>query len=64
MEEVLSRRPPRDLDGDEPGLSRDRIAEFRKVLHLYLDFSQKEKFQQLKKLRQTQANLPIANFRY
>ncbi|CAG0891967.1 unnamed protein product [Darwinula stevensoni] len=62
MEEVLSRRPPRDLD-DDPGLSRDRIAEFRKVLHLYLDFSQKEKFLQLKKLRQAQANLPIAAFR-
>ncbi|XP_063238775.1 probable ATP-dependent RNA helicase DHX34 [Bacillus rossius redtenbacheri] len=44
-------------------LSRQQLAEFRGVLHLYLDFQQREKFAKLKKLRKSQASLPVAQFR-
>lgn len=41
-------------------LSRQQLSEFKDILLLYLDFKQKEKFNKLCKLRQNQANLPIA----
>ena len=49
-----------DEDSD---LTVDIVSEFQTVLSLYIDFLQKEKFNKLKKLRQSQANLPIAEFR-
>ncbi|XP_052855573.1 probable ATP-dependent RNA helicase DHX34 [Drosophila gunungcola] len=53
------------LDGD--ALLQEAHAEmhlqFRQLLLVYLDFRQAEKFQRIRKLRQTQRNLPIARFR-
>ncbi|XP_018310380.1 probable ATP-dependent RNA helicase DHX34 isoform X2 [Mycetomoellerius zeteki] len=40
-----------------------RLLKFRDVILLYLDFKQKEKFAKLKKLRDTQANLPVARYK-
>jgi len=44
-------------------LSRQQLSEFKDILLLYLDFKQKEKFNKLCKLRQNQANLPIARYK-
>ncbi|KAJ9600220.1 hypothetical protein L9F63_009480, partial [Diploptera punctata] len=57
LEQLASRLPP---SSDFP---KDRLAEFRDVFLLYLDFKQKEKFNKLRKLRQSQANLPVAQYR-
>ncbi|EGI58771.1 Putative ATP-dependent RNA helicase DHX34 [Acromyrmex echinatior] len=40
-----------------------RLLKFRNVILLYLDFKQKEKFAKLKKLRDTQANLPVTRYK-
>ena len=48
---------------EDSNLTLDIVSEFQTVLSLYIDFLQKEKFNKLKKLRQSQANLPIAEFR-
>lgn len=40
-----------------------RLRQFRDVVVLYLDFKQKEKFNKLKKLRDNQANLPVARYK-
>ena len=39
------------------------MSEFQTILGSFIDFLQKDKFAKLKKLRQTQANLPIAEYR-
>lgn len=44
-------------------LSRDVIVQFLEIVLQYLDFKQKEKFNKLKKLKETQANLPVAKFK-
>lgn len=44
-------------------LTKLRLLKFRDVILLYLDFKQKEKFSKLKKLRDTQANLPVARYK-
>ncbi|XP_011867722.1 PREDICTED: probable ATP-dependent RNA helicase DHX34 [Vollenhovia emeryi] len=44
-------------------LTESRLLQFRDVILLYLDFKQKEKFAKLKKLRDTQANLPVARYK-
>ncbi|XP_011163532.1 probable ATP-dependent RNA helicase DHX34 [Solenopsis invicta] len=44
-------------------LTESRLLKFKDVILLYLDFKQKEKFAKLKKLRDTQANLPIARYK-
>ncbi|XP_075729943.1 putative ATP-dependent RNA helicase DHX34 isoform X2 [Rhipicephalus microplus] len=44
-------------------LTEEDVAEVRTVLHLYLDFLQRQKFQKLKKLREFQKNLPIAQYK-
>lgn len=36
-----------------------RMRKFQEIINLYLDFKQKEKFAKLKKLRETQAGLPV-----
>lgn len=53
---------------DEPlesrGLSRKIIVEkFVDIILYYLDFKNKERFNKLKSLRKTQANLPVAQYR-
>ena len=40
-----------------------RVSEFQTILGSFIDFLQKDKFAKLKKLRQNQANLPIAEYR-
>ncbi|XP_034649879.1 probable ATP-dependent RNA helicase DHX34 [Drosophila subobscura] len=46
---------------------QDNISEvqsqFQQLLVIYLDFTQKEKFKRIKKLRHAQRNLPIARFK-
>jgi hypothetical protein len=39
------------------------VAEFRQILATYLVFMQREKFARLRKLRESQASLPIAEYR-
>ena len=36
------------------------VEEFEYIIHCYLEFCQKERMSKLKKLRSSQANLPIA----
>ena len=58
----LLRIPFQDADYEDV-LTLDMVTEFQKILSLFVDFLQKEKFNKLKKLRESQANLPIAEFR-
>lgn len=44
-------------------LTKSRLQKFRDVIVLYLDFKQKEKFAKLRKLRDMQANLPVAQYK-
>lgn len=37
---------------------------FLNIVSIYIDFKNKEKFEKLKKLRQAQKDLPVANYRY
>ncbi|XP_015596347.1 probable ATP-dependent RNA helicase DHX34 isoform X2 [Cephus cinctus] len=53
----------KSLKARDISLKSDRIQEFRDTLELYLDFKQKEKFAKLRKLRNEQANLPVARYR-
>ncbi|XP_059479514.1 probable ATP-dependent RNA helicase DHX34 [Neocloeon triangulifer] len=62
MDELMSRMPPRDRSTGR-WLSQKRIAEFRDIFLMYLDFKQKEKFKKLKALREGQTNLPVAHYR-
>ncbi|CAB3383855.1 Hypothetical predicted protein [Cloeon dipterum] len=62
LEELMSRMPPRDRSSGR-WLSKKRIAEFRDIFLMYLDFKQKEKFKKLKTLRGNQATLPVAHYK-
>lgn len=44
-------------------LTDDRLNKFRDIIIMYVGFKQKEKFAKLKKLRDEQANLPVAKYR-
>lgn len=44
-------------------LSEYKIRQFLQIVVHYLDFKQKEKFNKLKKLRRSQANLPVAKYK-
>ncbi|XP_035720217.1 probable ATP-dependent RNA helicase DHX34 [Vespa mandarinia] len=44
-------------------LTKGLLLKFKYIISLYLDFKQKEKFTKLKKLRETQANLPVAQYK-
>ncbi|XP_012261756.2 probable ATP-dependent RNA helicase DHX34 [Athalia rosae] len=44
-------------------LTDQQMLKFQEIINLYLDFKQKEKFSKLKKLRETQANLPVSQYR-
>lgn len=61
--ELSARLPPYDSDLGSDQLSMIHIVEFRKIYRLYLGFKQKENFQKLQKLRESQANLPVAQHR-
>ncbi|PSN45175.1 putative ATP-dependent RNA helicase DHX34 [Blattella germanica] len=57
LDQLESRLPP----GNQR--LKERLPEFRDIFLLYMDFKQKEKFNKLRKLRQSQANLPVAQYR-
>lgn len=57
VEEILKRM------GHSNKLSRMVVLQFLQIVLQYLDFRQKEKFLKLKKLREAQANLPVAKFK-
>ena len=67
----LRPKDPKDLlcriavqdDEYEEILTEEMVSEFQTILGTYIDFLQKDKFNKLKKLRQSQANLPIAEYR-
>lgn len=61
--DLLARLPPYDFDVGYPQLSAFHVLEFRKICRLYMGFKQKESFMKLKKLRESQANLPVAQHR-
>ncbi|XP_049857625.1 probable ATP-dependent RNA helicase DHX34 isoform X1 [Schistocerca gregaria] len=44
-------------------LTQENMVQFQNILLLYLDFKQKETFAKLYKLRQSQKNLPVAQYR-
>ncbi|KAK2587022.1 hypothetical protein KPH14_010983 [Odynerus spinipes] len=55
--EIFARVP------ETKSLTKDKLLKFKYIIILYLDFKQKEKFNKLKKLRETQANLPVAQYK-
>lgn len=60
-EKLLSQLPQKGAD-DLPQLTRHNLMEFHQIILLYLEFLQREKLQKLKKLRESQEKLPIAQF--
>ncbi|XP_076036389.1 putative ATP-dependent RNA helicase DHX34 [Oratosquilla oratoria] len=63
ISELRQRLPPQDLDERKNRLSKKRLKEVQFIIQLYSDFTQKQKFEKLKKLRDGQSNLPIAEYR-
>ena len=61
--DLLNRIPYQDREGRGDFLDERKIDHFRTVLTTYLNFLQKEKFSKLRKLRSSQANLPIADYK-
>ena len=61
--DLLNRIPYQDLDEVDSILTESMVEEFQNILGLYVDFLQREKFSRLRKLRASQANLPIAEYR-
>jgi len=59
--ELFSCLPPRE--SEEDGLTDERLADLRQILKLYLDFRLRENFAKLRKLRETQRNLPVTKYR-
>ena len=55
--------PQQDDRSLKKPLSRKRVLKFKDILLLYLNFKQKEHFAKLKKLRDTQANLPVTQYK-
>ncbi|XP_060821777.1 probable ATP-dependent RNA helicase DHX34 [Bombus pascuorum] len=45
-------------------LTKERLLKFQNIIILYLDFKQKEKFAKLKKLRKSQVNLPVYQYKH
>ncbi|KAK3910448.1 putative ATP-dependent RNA helicase DHX34 [Frankliniella fusca] len=62
--DLCARLPPYDPDFGDQQLSHAHISEFKKIVQLYLGFKQKENFLKLQKLRESQANLPVAQHRF
>ena len=62
----LCPKDPRDLLNRisvQDEISPEMVSEFQTILAAFLDFLQRDKFNKLKKLRQSQANLPIAEYK-
>ena len=65
-DKLLSRIPPVDYSerkSARPRLTREQLMEFHQIILLYLEFLQREKMVKLKKLRESQDKLPIAQFK-
>lgn len=61
--ELLNRIPFQDRDDEGRVLSENMVLQFQLILSTYINFLQKEKFSKLRKLRESQANLPIAEYK-
>lgn len=59
FEELLGRLPTYQRSE----LTELKLKQFLQIVTHYLDFKQRERFTKLKKLRKTQSNLPVAQFR-
>jgi hypothetical protein len=65
-DKLLSRIPPIEYSerkSARPRLTREQLMEFHQIILLYLEFLQREKMVKLKKLRESQDKLPIAQFK-
>lgn len=64
-DKLLSRLPIDDPDKRpiRPRLTRENLMEFHQIIQLYLEFLQREKMTKLKKLRESQEKLPIAQYK-
>lgn len=60
---LLDKLPPVDQDDNTNRISPQKLFEFKMILLLYMDFAQKQKFNMLKKIRDAQRNLPIAQYK-
>ena len=61
--DLMNRLPFQDRESSGSYLSEAMINEFKTILSTYINFLQKEKFSKLRKLRASQAALPIAEYR-
>jgi len=63
--QLASRLPTYDQEEayEKRPLNEEDISKFCQLLLMYLDFKQKEKFNMLRKLRETQHNLPVYQFK-
>lgn len=64
-DELASKLPTYDQEEayEKRPLTKEDISKFRQLLLMYMDFKQKEKFNKLRKLRETQHNLPVYQFK-
>jgi hypothetical protein len=64
-DELASRLPTYDQEKvyQKRPLTKEDISNFRQLLLMYMDFKQKEKFNKLRKLRETQISLPVYQFK-
>lgn len=51
-------------DRERRKLDKRLFEAFLNIVSIYIDFKNREKFEKLKKLRQAQKDLPVANYRY
>lgn len=61
FDELISRLP--NYERSTRKITELKLRQFLQIVVHYLDFKQKEKFNKLKKLRKTQANLPVAQYK-
>lgn len=61
--EILARLEYYDENDSRCGMSEALYKEWTLLLRTYLDFKQKEKFSMLTKIRDTQRNLPVAQYK-
>lgn len=64
-DELASRLPTYDQEKsyEKRPLNKEDISKFRQLILMYMDFKQKEKFNKLRKLRETQTSLPVYQFK-
>ncbi len=64
-DKLLDRLPATNFERKSyrPKLTKEQLMEFHQIILLYLEFLQREKMVKLKKLRESQEKLPIAQFK-